>query len=250
MRALLLSIIFLVNYTAYSQWKYDISPNRYRFKHRSVVFKGSRMQITSQLRSIKNGPKFSGIPEEIQTELNKLFVDAKSQAFPRVYKRKAIRFLNALYKYEEFVILYNGALNDVVEKLKRDIKRIDFKLEKQYVKAKTAVERIEKEDPDNRKEIDSLAGESKKSKTRLVSHRWMKKKFEEYKGINMIENPDHLITEFKKREAAYIFSIYEEKQLSEIRRYLENEIIDFYYKKAIAEIDLNQLELLYINRYQ
>ncbi|WP_299214579.1 hypothetical protein [uncultured Aquimarina sp.] len=249
MKSLLFFVILFISLNAYNQELEDISPNRYRFKYRSIVYKGSRMDITDQLRKIKNSPKFSGIPEEIQTGLNELFIDAKKQAFPRVYRKKAILFLDALYNYEEFVIMYNGALYDVVEKLKRDMKRIDFKLERQYIKAKTIVDRLKKKDPTNTKEIDSLNQERQKSLIRLASHRWMKKKFDGYKGINVVENPDELITEFKKAEAAYIFSLFRKKSVNEIKTYLENEIIDFYYKKAIVEIDPEKLDLQYINKY-
>jgi len=249
MKPLLFFILFTLSHTTYSQRGYDLSPNRYRFKYRSIVYKGSRMDITAQLRKIKNGPKFSGIPEEIQGSLDSLFIDAKRQAFPRVYKRKARLFLDALYNYEKFVVMYNGALYDVVEKLKKDMKRIDFKLERQFIKANTSLDRIKKKDSTNKKEIAHLTEEREKSQIRLMSHRWMKKKFDGYKGINIVENPDELITEFKKAEASYIFSIYGKKEVIEIKRYLENEIIDFYYNKAIKEIDLEKLDLQYINKY-
>ncbi|WP_299260951.1 hypothetical protein [uncultured Aquimarina sp.] len=249
MKWLLFIVLFSISYTAYNQQTDYESPNRYRFKYKSVVYKGSKMDITAQLRKIKNSPKFSGIPEEIQTGLNELFKDAKSQFFPRVYRKKAIIFLNALYDYEEFVIMYNGALYDVVEKLKRDMKRIDFKLERQYIKAKTVVDRAKKKNSRNTEEIDSLDTERQKSLIRLASHRWMKKKFDGYKGINIVENPDELITEFKKAEAAYIYSLFRKKSVDEIKKYLESEIIDFYYKKAIVEIDPEKLDLQYINKY-
>lgn len=249
MKSSLFFVLLFISISAYNQDIEDLSPNRYRFKYKSQVFKGTRLQITEQLQTIKNGPKFSGIPEEIQIGINKLFKDAKSQAFPRVYKRKAIIFLDALYDYEAFVIMYNGALYDVVEKLKRDMKKIDFKLERQFIKAKTAVDRIKKTDSTNIKEIEFLSGERQKSLIRLASHRWMKKKFDTYKGINVVENPDELITEFKKAQAGYVFSIYKKKSVDQIKRYLENEIIDFYYKKAIVEINPEKLDLQYINKY-
>ncbi|SEL86663.1 hypothetical protein SAMN04487910_3536 [Aquimarina amphilecti] len=249
MKPFLFLVILFISYSAYNQEIDDISPNRYRFRYKSILYKGSRLQITSQIRTIKNSPKFSGIPEEIQVELNKLFIDAKKQAFPRIYKKKAILFLDALYNYEKFVIMYNGALYEVVEKLKRDMKRIDFKLERQYIKAKTAVDRLKKNDSTNIKEIRYLSEEQQKSLVRLASHRWMKKKFDGYKGINIVENPDDLITEFKKGEASYIFSLYGKKTVSDIKNYLENEIIDFYYNKAILEIDTEKLDLQYINKY-
>ncbi len=249
MKPLLFIILFSVSYMGYNQRADDISPNRYRFRYKSQVFKGSRLQITAQLRAIKNGPKFSGIPEEIQTGIDELFKDAKSQAFPRVYRKKAIVFLDALYNYEEFVIVYNGALNEVVEKLKRDMKRIDFKLERQYIKSRTSLDRAIKKDSTDTKQIEYLTKERRKSLIRLACHRWMKKKFDSYKDIDMVKNPDELITEFKKAEAAYIYSLFGKKEFDKIKIYLENQIIDFYYKKAIVDINPEKLELQYINKY-
>jgi len=249
MKFLLFITVFFISTTSYNQRIDEISPNRYRFKHRSKVFKGSKIEITTQLRTIKNSPKFSGIPQEIQVELNRLFNNTKSQVFPKRYRKKAIRFLNALYRYEDFVIMYNSALYDVIEKLKRDMKRIDFKLEKQFIRAKTLVDRAKKKEVVDMKEVKHLADEMQKSLTRLACHRWMKKKFDSYKGINVVQNPVRLIEEFKKQEAAYIFSIFEKKEVSEIKLYLENEIIDFYYKKALKEITPEQLELFHINKY-
>ncbi|MDH7444236.1 hypothetical protein [Aquimarina sp. 2201CG14-23] len=250
MKFLAFLVVFFISQLAYNQYYEDeTSPNKYRFRYKSEVYKGTRLEITAKLRAIKNGPKFSGIPEEIQSGLNKLFKDAKSQALPKRYRKKAIIFLDALYNYEEFVIMYNGALYEVVEKLKRDIKRIDFKLERQFIKSKTALDRIKKTDSTNIQEIQYLTEERQKSLIRLASHRWMKKKFEAYKGIDMVKNPDDLINEFKKAEAGYIFSVFGQKSVDEIKKYLENQIIDFYYKKAIIEIDPEKLDLQYINKY-
>ncbi|MHA7057988.1 hypothetical protein ACWGOQ_0012260 [Aquimarina sp. M1] len=249
MRSLLFIMLFSLSFIAYNQEIDDISPNKYRFRYKSEVFKGTRLQITAQLRTIKNSPKFSGIPEEIQVGLNKLFKDAKSQPLPRRYRKNAIRFLDALYHYEEFVIMYNGALYEVIEKLKRDMKRIDFKLERQYIKSRTLLDRSKKRDSSNSIQINYLTEERRKSLIRLACHRWMKKKFDSYKGIDMVKNPDQLINEFKRAEAAYIFSLYGKENVDEIKRYLENEIIDFYYNKAIVKIDPEKLELQYINKY-
>ncbi|GAA4106282.1 hypothetical protein GCM10022393_00650 [Aquimarina addita] len=232
----------------YAQGRYEESPNTYKFRYKSEAFRGSRLSITAKLRAIKNSPKYSGIPAEIQVELDHLFIAAKDQALPKLYKENAILFLDALYRYEEFVILYNNSLYEVIEKLKRDMKRIDFKLEREFTKSKAVLDRTQKEDPTNTKEINHIEKELYKNQVRLASHRWMKKKFDTYKGINMVEQPDQLIKDFKQQAAAQVFSLFNEEKKYEIKTYLENEIIEFYYNKSLAEIDPEILDLQYINK--
>lgn len=241
-------VIFSIGYTGYNQQTNEESPNRYRFRYKSETFKGSRLKITARLRTIKNSPKYSGIPKEIQVELNHLFITAKDQALPKKYKKNAILFLDGLYRYEKFVIIYNNSLYEVIEKLKKDMKRIDFKLEREFIKSKTALDRIKKENPTNTTEIDHIENELHKNQVRLASHRWMKKKFDTYKGINVVKQPDHLIKEFKQEAAGYVFLLFREKKIDNIKTYLENEIIAFYYKKSLAEIDPEILDLQYINK--
>ncbi len=226
----------------------EISPNTYKFRYRLKVFKGSRLEITAQLRAIKNDPKYAGIPEEIQLELNNLFEKVKNQAFPKQYRKNAISFLNALYTYDEFVIVYNDALQKVIKKLKKDIKYIDFKLERQFTKSKIALDRVKLEDSTNQKEIVRLGEDLQKSQIRLVCHRWMQKKFENYQVSTVVKEPDQLIKEFKKTEAAKVFLLFKEKKTAEIENYLEHQIIDFFYTKSIPEIDLDKFELRYINK--
>ncbi|TPN85263.1 hypothetical protein [Aquimarina algicola] len=225
-----------------------VSPNKYRFKYKSQKFKGTRLDITAQLRAIKNQPKFAGIPEEIQIQLNNLFKKAKEQPIPKVYKKNAIRFLDALYSYEEFVEIYDNALYQVVKKLKRDMRRIDFKFEREFTQAKVLLSRTQKEEPDQIQKIDTLKKEVYNNQMKLLSHRWMKDKFDKYKSYEIIENPDSLILEFKKKEAVNVFRMFEENQINKIERYLEDQIIDFYYKKSVPELDIKDLELDYLDK--
>ncbi len=246
-RFLVLITMLLITYQADAQRKL-ISPNRYRFKYRSELYKGTRLQITKQLRTIKNNSKFVGIPEEIQEELNTLFGKTKKQPIPKYYKQHAILFLDALYSYEEFANIYENALYEVVRKVKKDMYVVDFKFERAFTKTKIVLDRVKKEDAGNDKEIERLTKDLYDSETKLLCHRWMKKRFEKYKDIDIIKNPDLLIMEFKKSEAINVFRMYTENNIAAITPYLENQIIDFFYKKSLPEIHPDKLNLKYIDK--
>ncbi len=240
-------IVFIFIYQGNAQIEED-NPNTYRFSYKSELYKGTKLQITQKIRTLKNNSWFVNIPEEKQVELNILFKKVRDQPIPRLYKKRAIIFLDALYAYEDFLTIYDNALFEVVLHLKRDMRRLDFKFERQFTKAKVTLDRANKEDQKNIKKIDRLSKEFHDSQIKLMSHRWMKKKIERYRGMDAIKNPDEFIAEFKKAEAMNIFTMIEEKKIDKINSYLENQIIDFFYKKSLPEIDIDKLELDYIDK--
>ncbi|WP_282089477.1 hypothetical protein [Aquimarina algiphila] len=241
-------IVFILIYQSSAQEIEEVNPNTYRFSYKSELYKGTKLQITKKIRTLKNNSWFVNIPEEKQVELNMLFKKVREQPIPRLYKKRAIIFLDALYAYEDFLTIYDNALYAVILHLKRDMRRLDFKFERQFTKAKVALDRANKEDKDNIKEINRLSKEFHDSQIKLMSHRWMKKKIERYRGMDAVKNPDELIAEFKKAEAMNIFTMIEEKKIDKINSYLENQIIDFFYKKSLPEIHLDKLELDYIDK--
>ncbi len=239
--------MFLISYLVNAQ-NQETSPNKYRFKYKSESYKGTRLQITAQLRALKNNSKFVGIPEEIQEELSTLFQTTKKQAIPKYYKKHAIIFLDALYSYEDFANIYENALYEIVKKVKKDMYVVDFKFERQFTKAKVALDRGLKEDFSDLKKFDQLKKDLIDSQTKLSCHRWMKKKFEQYKSFDIVKNPDELMKAFKKGEAVYVYRLYIENNIIQIKPYLENQIIDFYYKKSLPEINSEILDLQYITK--
>ncbi len=246
-RFLAFFVMFLISYLVNAQ-KEEVSPNKYKFKHRSELYKGTRLQITIQLKALKNESKFVNIPVEIEEELNTLFITTKKQAIPKHYKKQAIVFLDALYSYEDFADIYENALYEVVKKVKKDMYVVDFKFEREFTKAKVIVDRAIKEDVSNLKKFDRLKKELIDSQTKLSCHQWMKKKFEKYKNIDIIKNPDELMKAFKKTEAVHVYRLYNQNKIEEIKLYLENQIIDFYYKKSLPEINPEILDLQYITK--
>ncbi|SHI65790.1 hypothetical protein [Aquimarina spongiae] len=248
MRFSTLLITFLITLSVSAQSSYDESPNRYRFKYKSELYKGTRLQITSQLRKLKNDSKFTNIPEEIEQELHSLFIATKKQPIPKYYKKRAYIFLDALYAYEDFANIYENALYQVVRKVKKDMYVVDFKFERQFTKAKVALDRYMKEDYSDIERFDQLKKELIDSQTKLASHRWMKGKFENYDTIEIVKHPDELMGAFKKSAAVHVYRLYNDNNIAAIKPYLENQIIDFYYKKSLPEINPESFDLQYITK--
>lgn len=247
MRFNLLYIVFFISTIAFAQHRLDRNPNTYKFKYKNEVFKGSRGQITEQLRSIKNREDFKGIPYEMRQILNKLFKNATEQPIRKKYKEKALIFLDALYGYEEFVKLYHNKLSIAIVNLKKDMKRLDFKFEREFTKAKIALDRAKKEDTYTFDEIMDLSDDFEQSQLKLISHRWMKKKFDGYSNT-ILEFPDEYISDFRTSEAMNVYKLYQDNQTSKIDGYLVHQIIDFYHTTALIEMDLEQLDLNYITK--
>ncbi|WP_210197326.1 hypothetical protein [Aquimarina sp. U1-2] len=240
-------LMFLISLLSTAQYV-ENSRNTYRFKYRSELYKGTRLQITSKLEALKNDSKFIDIPIEIVNELNSLFIKTKKQPIPKHYKKHAIKFLDALYNYEDFANAYESSLYAVVKKVKKDMYVVDFKFEREFTKAKVRLDRKLNENPTNIEEFDTAKKELIDSQTKLLCHRWMKGKFEKYKGIDIVKNPDSLMKTFKKTEALPVYKLYNADQIEKIEHYLENQIIDFYYKKSLPEIDPDVLDLQYITK--
>jgi len=251
-KALLISflaffIMLSTSSVVYGQYL-DESPNRYRFKYKSETYKGTRLQITSKLAGLKNDSKFTNIPDEIEEELHSLFTNAKRQPIPKYYKKHAILFLDALYNYEKFATIYENALYDIVRKVKKDMYVVDFKFERQFTKNKVKFDRYLKEDLSDLAKFEKAKKDLIDSQTKLSCHRWMKGKFEKYKTGDIIKNPDNLISEFKKSKAIHVYRLFNQDKIEQIRPYLENQIIDFYYKKSLPEINPEVFDLQYITK--
>ncbi len=220
-----------------------------QFRYRSTTYSGTIPEVTEQLTNVKNSSRFQNIPQEKQGDINFLFEIVKKQTKPEAYKEKALEFLKALYSYEDFLKAYEVILYEVIKSIKEDMRFIDFKLERSFVKTKVALDEVKKEAPNNKAEIEKLEKEFDDRQKKLVGHRWMKKKFDKYNSIEAVTKPDDLIKEFKQLEAKNAFRLYDqEENVKKINVYLEYQIIDFYYHKSLEEVNPDKLELRYIDK--
>ncbi len=223
------------------------------------MYSGTIPEITEQLQNVRNSSRFQSIPKKKQGDLNLLFADLKKETKSEAYKEKALTFLESLYSHEDFLKVYDDILNEVIQSLREDMRFIDFKLERSYVKTKIKLNELKKESPENASEIQKIEKELENRQKKLVAHRWMKKKFDKYQTIDAVKNPDEFVSAFKKVEADKAFEFYEnedgkdenkegEKNVKKINLYLEAQIIDFYYRKSLKEVNPDKFELRYIDK--
>ncbi|GAA3509185.1 hypothetical protein GCM10022393_21770 [Aquimarina addita] len=222
-----------------------------QFRHRSATYSGTIPEITDQLRNVKNSSRFQNIPVASQKDINFLFEELQKQTKQEPYKELALAFLDGLYSYEDFLNAYDTSIYEVIQRIKSDMQRVDFTLEKSFVKTKIALDKQRKEpiSPAISKKINELEKELNDRQKKLVGHRWMKKKFETYSNIEAVKNPDTWIAQFKKTESKKTFDLYEEeKDLEKINLYLETQIIHFYYNRSLEEVNPDTFELKYIDK--
>ena len=228
-----------------------------RFRHRDVTYGGTLTEVTQQLYNIRKSEQFSNIPLNKQDELKILFEIVKEQKKSDLYKEKALVFLDELYAYQDFLKVYDESLLFVINKIKDDMLDIDYIFERQFVGLKGELDDhpLAKLDKNNLSESNKellpeyrqIEENVDKSIERLNAHRWMENKFYNFDGMTSVKEPDVLLGEFKLKEKNTAFSLFDENQdIEKIKLYLETEIIDFYYKKSLSEIDPNNFNLRYI----
>lgn len=220
----------------------------YSFRYQKITYKGNRVEITDKLRNLKNRSKFKHIPPKAKMYVNKQFKKLSQQAIPRYFKKEAILFLDEIYNYEAFLDSYQNAMHKVIQELRKDMQRLDFKFERDFTKAKTLHQRALNEISDNTERIQLLQDEAKNTRTKLACHRWMKSKFEHYTTIQSILEPDHLIEEFLSEASEVSYALFNQRKTDKMVRNLQNKIIAFYHQKALSEINSDAIELNYIDK--
>jgi len=233
------------------------SDNTLSFRYRNVTYSGTIPELNRQLTNVFQSSQFADIPQFKEDELTILLAVVKDQKKEAPYKENALFFLKELYSYGDFLDSYNAALYSVIQKIRRDMRRIDLTLENSFVETKVKVD----EHPLNKKDRDLEATEEEKSTfnallaeredrlQKLVGHRWMETIFQEYTTIEVIYEPPIFLKEFKQLATTESFKIFDVKrEMETLENYLEKAIIDFYYKKSLGIVNPDNFELRYINK--
>ncbi len=229
------------------------------FRHRGVTYNGTIEEINTQLTNVYGSPKFVGIPSFKKEELNTSLATVKEQRKEDPYKESALLFLDKLYSYDDFLKIYNEALFAVIENIHRDMIMIDMSLERIFVEKKVELDKhplqnkaVEDYSPEDEKLIAGyreLQSEQQERLERLVGHRWMEKQFAVLNQKAQIEDPVGYLLEFKRSTTDKTYQMYEkDSDLNELKLFLENQIIDFYYKKSLEVVNPDTFELKYINK--
>lgn len=231
--------------------------NTLSFRYKNVTYSGTIPELNRQLTNVFQSSQFSDIPHFKKNELTLILALIKEQRQEQAYKDHAIAFLKELYSFEDFLETYNNALFAIIQKIKLNMHQVDLTMENSFVQAKVKVDqyslnKIGVEMAATLEEnvtFNSLIAEREERLKKLVGHRWMQKIFMELNSIEVILKPNGYLKNFKQLASVEAFRIFDKnKDLSELNDYLENEIIDYYYKKSLGAIDPEDFRLDYINK--
>lgn len=227
------------------------------FRYRGVSYSGTIPELNNQLTTVFKSSQFTAIPQFKKNDLTILLATTKEQKKETEYKKNALLFLKELYAYSDFLDTYNQALFSVVKSIKLDMRKIDLILENSFVDTKVKVDKhpVTKnpENPNLTEEqwtaYKNLIGQQEDRLQKLVGHRWMESEFKSINTITHIEKPTGHLRKFIALTATKAYKIFDENKDTEaLKYYLENEIIDYYYKKSLGIVNLDNFELRYINK--
>jgi len=228
-----------------------------RFRYRNVTYSGTLSEVSNQLSNVFESAQFADIPQFKKEDLTMLLKITKEQKREDRYKENALIFLAELYEYGDFHEVYNNALFTAIKRIKNDMRKIDRILENSFVQSKVKIDnhRISK-DPEGENYTDTewtvyknLIREHEDRQLKLIGHRWMADRFANYTTLEDISEPKNHLKEFKESLANKAYKLYDKTEsFSKLERFLEKEIIDYYYKKSLNIANPDNFELRYINK--
>ena len=231
--------------------------SRVSFRYRNVSYSGTLAEVTEQLTNVFESSQFASLPQFKNDELRILLATTKEQRKSEKYKTSALIFLEALYAYRDFQEVYNDALITAIERIKDDMRKIDMILENSFVQTKVKLDghRLTK-NPEIKDATETewtvykkLVTEHEERQLKLVGHRWMEEQFANINTVNDIAQASSYLKEFKDRTTIKSYQMYDKTgDFNALERYLEKEIIDFYYKKSLDVMSPENFELRYINK--
>ena len=227
------------------------------FRYRNVSYSGTLPEVNEQLTNVYESAAFTDIPQFKKDELSILLAIVKEKKKEDSYKENALVFLAELYAYGDFEEIFTNALWNAIERIKVDMRNIDLVLERSFVETKVKLDehRLTK----NRDALDAteseirvyenLLTEHEERQLKLVGHRWMEARFAYFNAVEDVNNATNNLTEFKNLVSKKSYKMYDETgDANALERYLEQEIIDFYYKKSLKAVHPDDFQLKYINK--
>ncbi len=231
--------------------------NTLRFRYRDISYSGTIPELSEQLTNVYQSSQFADIPQFKKDELSMLLAITKEQKKDEAYKKSALVFLAELYSFSDFQNSYNQALYAAIIRIKGDMRKIDMILENSFVETKVKLDKhaLSKnpDDPNATEEqwteYKRLVSEQEERLQKLVGHRWMENNFSRFNEIEDIKQSNGYLKEFKDVMSIKSYKLYDKTgDLDELELYLENEIIDYYYKKSLGIVNPDNFELKYINK--
>ncbi|MHA7059762.1 TonB-dependent receptor [Aquimarina sp. M1] len=229
------------------------------FRYRDSLYAGTLPEVNIQLQKIQNHPRFDYMPTYKKGELAMLRQIAEDEKHAKEYKPKALEFLKELYSYEDFLAGYERLIYETMMELKRDMNRLDYAFEMDFVKSKVKVDqhKLHSMTSDNRtntseklqKEYQEAVKNNETALARLIGHRWMLIYVMKYNTLEDIRKPDRYLKEVMEVEKENIFKMWDrDEEQQRIQLYIITKIIDFYFKESVHHTDPNKFELKYIEK--
>ncbi|SDL66040.1 TonB-dependent receptor [Kriegella aquimaris] len=233
--------------------------NTLSFRYRDVSYSGAIYELNEQLTNVYESSGFTDIPQFKKDDLKILLATVKEQTKQENYKEKALIFLKELYAFDDFKEVYDDALFNVIAKIQEDMLELDMALEKLFVIKKLeadkhplngkAKSRYTEKDKALAEGYQALLTDEQTRLEKLVGHRWIENQFAAYDSRQVIESPKGYLKSFKEAMATQAFLQYDNiADPTELEKYLEIQIIDFYYKKSLNTVNPDLFELKYIDK--
>ena len=212
--------------------------NYVSFRYNDVTYSGSIASVTRQITTVYKTTSLRTISLSKRDELEDLLIITSQQELPQTYKDSAIQFLKQVHAYSAFETVFNATVYNVIQKIVKDMTRVDPQLERSYVRKKT---KLNKTINVEKKQI--LKKELEQFRKGLLTHRWMQQQFNGITASAEAANTDPILQTFKKAHFDAVFERYETQDPEKIKLYLETQIISFYTEKAKTLVGSKSLEL-------
>lgn len=229
-----------------------------RFIYKDSLYEGTISEIDVKIKTLLESKTFKNIPKEVHKKLQEERIKVSKEKKNRAYKIKAIQLLEDIYTSKQRLKEYNKLIYQALLDLHKSAVALDYPIEQGYLKNK---KEIIKHDlwnltPEDRTtypeelqaEFKKMNKVLKKSHKKLLVHRWIVSKIEEYETFDKLENDKKLFYDFKESNASNVYKMFkmnEKKQ--KIKLYLQGLLIDFLAKESEKHIDENQYELKYMD---
>ncbi len=227
-----------------------------KFKYKDSIYQGTSEEINLKLAKLIESPQFKKLPHYKKEELNTYRKEIKEEKNKKAYKIKAIQYLKDLYGIRDYTQKYNDMLFTVVKDLSKDLKRLDYVMEKEYVDVRKRIDIHELRNKSIKDRLDysetlqeeynNLADKETKSLSKLVTHRWITPKIVGLTSLEKVNEGDEYLDAFYKKHSEQVFKMIDNKKDKEIiKLYLLNKIIEFYAEESKKHIDLEKYEMKY-----
>ncbi|MFY7670843.1 hypothetical protein ACOSP6_07110 [Tenacibaculum sp. MEBiC06402] len=230
-----------------------------KFVYKDSLYTGSIYEVDNKIKTLIKSDLFNHLPKAVLYELQKERIEIASERKNRVYKVKAIELLKKVYESNEAKTQYNKLLFESMNTLLEDVNRIDFSVEKAFIKNRKEIIKSplwnlpEEQNKDFSKETRVRYRRKlnvyKKSLKKLLVHRWVLEELEKYNKIDAVNKGSDLLREFENSLGFEAYKMLKMKEKNQkIKLYLQHSIIKFLTNKSENYIDENQYELRYINQ--